>query len=127
MTERSPVGSVDPNQVEAAFVLVVERSPPGAGGIRYIVDQGIVLWAQIRHQINADPQITTDLLRRACAMSNFFSDAASRERFGIDESLPPREIWCGAAAAPVHQRIVEGLAWDTFDAEEFAAALQPET
>jgi len=77
-----------------------------------------------RLELALGPQATSDLFRRAMALSNFFADAGRRRRFGIGSGPPEPEIWRIAAAAPVVQEVIDGVAWDSFDEAEFAIALR---
>jgi hypothetical protein len=57
-------------------------------------------------------------------MAYFFAVEANRQLIGVDESQPELAIWLAAATAPVYQVLIGGLACDTFDPREFAAAVK---
>jgi hypothetical protein len=124
MTESRPANPVDPDQLVAAFVVMSESRPTEEEEARLTEAEAGAVWQEIMRQLGADPRTTSDLLRRCAAMANFFAEAAHRQMFSVDESKPDASIWWAAATAPVHQSVVGGLACDTFDLEEFAAAVR---
>jgi hypothetical protein len=119
-------GPVDPDQLAAAFFIMVDLTHRRSEEVHYSGEQVEAIWEAITGHLKVGPRTTSDLFRRAMALSNLFTDAANRDLFEVDDLLPRREIWCAASMAPVYQSIVDGLAWDTFDTGEFAVFLRPQ-
>jgi hypothetical protein len=55
---------------------------------------------------------------------HFFAIESNRAMAAVDKCKPRLSIWAAAAIAPVHRAIVGGMACDTFDPRELAAALR---
>jgi hypothetical protein len=79
---------------------------------------------RVADQLGTGPHLTTDLFRRCCAIANFFAVEENRLLVGVDENNPDPNIWIAAATASVQQVLTGGLACDTFDPVDFAAALR---
>jgi hypothetical protein len=125
MTEAPSADPVDPEQLLRAFLVMTEDGPPDDDASQNLTaSEASDIVARIQSRLGTEPDVTTDLFRRCCAMANLFADAANRMLVGIDDAKPDPAVWLAAASAPVHQVTIDGLDCDTYDPQEFAAAVR---
>jgi hypothetical protein len=126
MTEPPPADRVDPEQLLRACLVITDRHKPDDASApdRLNMPETIDLLDKIAVELGVAPWSAMNLFRRCCAMGNFFAVESNRAMAGIDDAKPGPAIWAAAATAPVHKVIIDGLACDTFDPREFAAAVR---
>jgi hypothetical protein len=107
-----------------AFLIITDSHAPGDPDDPERLDMMAAskLLDRLAADLDVQPQVAMDLYRRCCAMGNFFAVDSNRELAGVDDAKPRPAIWTAAANVPVHQAMVDGVACDTFDPGEFAAA-----
>jgi len=126
MSEPPLPAPVDPEQLLQACLIITDVQGPEESGepMRLSMAAAMELLDRIGHRLGVAPWGALDLFRRSCAIANFLAVASNRTVAGIDDEKLPPTVWTAAARAPVHQAVVGGLACDTFDPREFAAALK---
>jgi hypothetical protein len=125
MTEAQPADPVDPDQLLLAFLVMTEDLPPDDEAPQKLTaSEAIDIIERMQSRLGTEPQVATNLFRRCCAMANFLAIESNRMLIGVDDAKPDPAVWVAAASAPVHQVMIEGLACDTYDLREFAAAVR---
>jgi hypothetical protein len=121
-----PTDPVNPAQLLQAFMIITEgRRPDDPDEPEHLTRlETTAILGRVADQLGTGPHVTNDLFHRCCAIANFFAVAENRLLVGVDESNPNPNIWIAAATASVQQVLTGGLACDTFDPVEFAAALR---